>query len=159
MTRWSPLRKFWQRKAKDVDIVPIKSVARHRRARQRGARAAGTHGGSGRRLPHAAVPPLPGHGRLSVSGGAELEQRPTQTIDLTPQRVLPTFTGTIGPDITFFGFPVTPEALATHWVVLEEPPAGYRFYQKTMAAAGRGRRRPTARRTSRTSGSPCRCAC
>jgi hypothetical protein len=34
----------------------------------------------------------------------------------------------IGDDITFFGFPVPPEALKDHWVVLEEPPAGYRFY-------------------------------
>ena len=25
VTRWSPLRKFWQRKANDVDILPIKS--------------------------------------------------------------------------------------------------------------------------------------
>jgi hypothetical protein len=40
----------------------------------------------------------------------------------------PTFTGTIGNDITFFGFALPPEALLDHWVVLEEPPAGYRFY-------------------------------
>lgn len=44
------------------------------------------------------------------------------------RHVDPTFTGTIGPDVTFFGFPVPAEALAHHWVVLEEPPAGYRFY-------------------------------
>jgi len=58
-----------------------------------------------------------------------------QVLDLAPDptqfgRKDPTFTGTIGPDITFFGFPVPPEALANHWVVLEEPPAGYRFYEK-----------------------------
>ena len=47
-----------------------------------------------------------------------------------PQRKDPTFTGTIGDDITFFGFAVAPAALATHWVVLEEPPAGYRFAHK-----------------------------
>jgi hypothetical protein len=45
-----------------------------------------------------------------------------------PDRKDPTFTGTIGDDITFFGFKVPPEDLKTHWVVLEEPPAGYRFY-------------------------------
>ncbi len=44
-----------------------------------------------------------------------------------PKRVDPTFTGTIGPTVTFFGFPVPAAALADHWVVLEEPPAGYRF--------------------------------
>ena len=31
-------------------------------------------------------------------------------------------------NVTFFGFPVAPAALADHWVVLEEPPSGYRFY-------------------------------
>ena len=50
-------------------------------------------------------------------------------------RIAPTFTGTIGADVMFFGFPVAPAALSTHWVVLEEPPAGYRFYQQP--AAGR----------------------
>ncbi|WP_331758660.1 hypothetical protein OG225_41005 (plasmid) [Nocardia sp. NBC_01377] len=44
------------------------------------------------------------------------------------KRVEPTFTGTIGTDVTFFGFPVPASALSNHWVVLEEPPAGYRFY-------------------------------
>lgn len=56
---------------------------------------------------------------------------PNKNDDLTAARILPTFTGTIGKDITFFGFPVKPEVLKTHWVVLEEPPAGYRFNQKT----------------------------
>jgi hypothetical protein len=46
---------------------------------------------------------------------------------------MPTFTGTIGKDVTFFGFPVPPEALANHWVVVEEPPAGYRFFQQETA--------------------------
>jgi hypothetical protein len=40
----------------------------------------------------------------------------------------PTFTGTIGPDVTFFGFAVAPAELGKYWVVLEEPPTGYRFY-------------------------------
>lgn len=54
---------------------------------------------------------------------------PGQPLD-KPRRVDPTFTGTIGADVTFFGFPVPASALANHWVVLEEPPAGYRFYNK-----------------------------
>jgi hypothetical protein len=66
---------------------------------------------------------------------------PDEVLALAPDptqfgRKDPTFTGTIGPDITFFGFPVPPEALATHWVVLEEPPAGYRFYEKPTPAPG-----------------------
>jgi len=55
---------------------------------------------------------------------------PKPSDDLGSDCVPPTFTGTIGTDITFFGFPLPPDALKTHWVVLEEPPAGYRFYQK-----------------------------
>ncbi|MDM0109868.1 hypothetical protein QTH97_33490 [Variovorax sp. J22R24] len=137
VTCWSPLRKFWQRKAKDVDIVPIKTWP--------GTAALGTP---------ALVPPLrtaeavvvfrtPLFRRYPATvvylyPAAQGWTRPDKTIDPTPLRVLPTFTGTIGTDVTFFGFPVKPEALATHWVVLEEPPAGYRFYQKTMTAADAG---------------------
>jgi hypothetical protein len=43
-------------------------------------------------------------------------------------RILPTFQGRIGRDVTFFGFQgVLPEAIAENWVVFEEPPAGFRF--------------------------------
>jgi hypothetical protein len=58
-------------------------------------------------------------------------QPPAENVVLgLPERKDPTFTGTIGDDITFFGFDLPPSALATHWVVLEEPPAGYRFYHQ-----------------------------
>jgi hypothetical protein len=44
-------------------------------------------------------------------------------------RVLPSFQGRIGTDVTFFGFQGFPPAdILRHWVVLEEPPSGYRFY-------------------------------
>jgi hypothetical protein len=52
---------------------------------------------------------------------------PHLALDLN-KRVDPSFTGTIGRDLTFFGFPVKPQELLDYWVVLEEPPAGYRFY-------------------------------
>jgi hypothetical protein len=52
-----------------------------------------------------------------------------------PRRIDSTFTGTIGPDVTFFGFPVPASALLNHWVVLEEPPPGYRFYNDEQAVA------------------------
>lgn len=43
-------------------------------------------------------------------------------------RLLPGFQGRLGEDIRFFGFPgVEGTAVARHWIVLEEPPAGYRF--------------------------------
>jgi hypothetical protein len=137
VTRWSPLRKFWQRKAKDVDILPIKTWP--------GASALGTPAlvpdnrsaeavvvfrtSLFRRYPATVVYLYP-----AAPNWAE----PNQADNLTGQRVLPTFTGTIGKDITFFGFPVAPEALKTHWVVLEEPPAGYRFYQKIMVGPHAG---------------------
>ena len=68
------------------------------------------------------VPPLPGNGRLSVSDRTcRTGSSDAITQDSHALRVLPSFTGTIGPDITFFGFPVSPLFI---WVVLEEPPAG-----------------------------------
>ena len=49
--------------------------------------------------------------------------------------LLPTFQGRIGADVTFFGFQgVDPDAIATSWVVFEEPPAGYRFANDTSLA-------------------------
>ncbi len=62
------------------------------------------------------------------------------------QRVLPSFQGTIAPDTTFFGFDLDPTLGAVHWVVLEEPPHGYRFFNTgptptraaQMASAGDG---------------------
>jgi hypothetical protein len=137
VTRWSPLRKFWQRKSKDVDILPIKSWPN--------AAALGSA---------AVVPP----GRTSeavVAFRTSLFRRYPATVvylfpaaanwkapkpedDMNIGRVLPTFTGTIGPDVTFFGFPLKPEALATHWVVLEEPPAGHRFFHQTKVARNLG---------------------
>jgi hypothetical protein len=137
VTRWSPLRKFWQRKGGEFDIVPIKTWP--------GTSALGS-------------PDLVPAGRAAdavVAFRTPLFRRYPSTVvylypaaanwvapdpndDLTASKVFPTFTGTIGKDITFFGFPVAPSALATHWVVLEEPPAGYRFYQKTVTSAGGG---------------------
>ena len=64
----------------------------------------------------------------------------------TTSRLLPIFQGTIGVDITFFGFDLEPGLAAKHWVVLEEPPHGVRFYNTgptpaksaAMAAASDG---------------------
>ena len=50
-------------------------------------------------------------------------------------KVFPTFTGKVGDDVVFFGFPIEPAALSRHWVVLEEPPSGYRFYTEDPHAA------------------------
>jgi hypothetical protein len=42
-------------------------------------------------------------------------------------RLLPTFQGSIGEDITFFRFDVDPQTARGWWIVLEEPPPGYGF--------------------------------
>jgi hypothetical protein len=46
----------------------------------------------------------------------------------------PVFCGEIEKDLVFFGFPVPPETLKESWVVVEEPPPGYRFDQGRIAA-------------------------
>ncbi|MFI7494379.1 hypothetical protein ACH9D2_06625 [Kocuria sp. M4R2S49] len=50
-------------------------------------------------------------------------------------RILPTFQGRIGADMSFFGFQgVEPERVLTHWIVFEEPPAGFRFANDKSSA-------------------------
>jgi hypothetical protein len=133
VTRWSPLRKFWQRRANDVDILPIKAwpdvvplgnvslVPAGRTAEAVVAFRTPLF----RRYPATVVYLYPAQPNF-------VPPDPKKD-DLNVDRVMPTFTGTIGSDITFFGFALPPEALATHWVVLEEPPAGYRFYHKAVS--------------------------
>ncbi len=49
--------------------------------------------------------------------------------DPAAPHILPSFQGRIGTDVTFFGFQGVPSsAVQTHWIVFEEPPHGYRFY-------------------------------
>jgi hypothetical protein len=58
------------------------------------------------------------------AGAADFTQDP----DPAAVHVLPSFQGRIGTDVTFFGFQgFDPDDVLTHWVVFEEPPAGYRF--------------------------------
>ncbi|MGZ5416237.1 MAG: hypothetical protein ACXWDI_03580 [Nocardioides sp.] len=47
--------------------------------------------------------------------------------DPTVTRVPPVLSGTLDPELVFFGFPLTAVAATAHWLVLEEPPPGYRF--------------------------------
>jgi hypothetical protein len=54
-------------------------------------------------------------------------------------RVLPTFQGRIGADVTFFGFEGFPaEDVEHHWVAVEEPPSGYRFYNPNVVTPPAG---------------------
>ncbi|MEV8097956.1 hypothetical protein [Kitasatospora sp. NPDC085879] len=67
-------------------------------------------------------------------GGVDFDADP----DPAATRVLPAFQGRIGADITFFGFQDLPAGdIASHWVVLEEPPSGYRFFNDAVSPAGR----------------------
>lgn len=67
-----------------------------------------------------------------TTGGA-----PDFGVDPDPAvRILPSFQGRIGRDVSFFGFQgFAPEHVLTHWVVFEEPPAGYRFGNDMSTAA------------------------
>jgi hypothetical protein len=133
VARWSPLRKFWQRAANEMDMLPIKTwpdvdplgsatlVPPGRTVEAVVAFRTSLF----RRYPATVVYLYPAN--------ADFTPAPKPTDDLNADRVKPTFTGMIGTDVTFFGFPIPPEALATHWVVLEEPPAGYRFYHTKVS--------------------------
>ncbi len=126
--RWSPLRKFWQRASGKLDIAPIRDWPQ---AAEFGAAGLAPPGGTGieavvvfrttlfRRYPATVVYLYKDNDWVPPPAG--------QTLVETDKRY-PTFTGTIGPDVTLFGFPLQPQELVNYWVVLEEPPSGYRFY-------------------------------
>ncbi len=48
-------------------------------------------------------------------------------------RIWPNLTGSLHPELVFFGFPLPPSAGRDHWLVLEEPPPGFRFNVATPA--------------------------
>lgn len=55
---------------------------------------------------------------------ADFDQDPDPALP----RILPSFQGRIASDIQFFGFQgFDPDGVVTHWLVFEEPPAGYRW--------------------------------
>ncbi|SEF01877.1 hypothetical protein SAMN05519104_7798 [Rhizobiales bacterium GAS188] len=134
-SRWSPLRKFWQRASGEFDILPIRTWPE---ATALGGAPMAPAGRAAeavvafrtslfRRYPATVVYLYPADPPWTP---------PPASAGLDPNKHKPpTFSGTIGPDITFFGFKLPPEALKTHWVVLEEPPAGYRFYHKAASPA------------------------
>lgn len=128
--RWSPLRKFWQRTGGQFDIHPIRNWP---------ANAA---------LGDAALTPTVLASEAVVLFKTPLFRRYPDTVVYLYQadadwsvpalnapldesrKRFPTFPGRIGPDVAFFAFDVAPADLARYWVVLEEPPAGYRFYSR-----------------------------
>lgn len=147
-TGWTPLRRFWNHNASapdgGMDIRPVCGSS---------PLAAWPDGSPLGDNAHAAValPPTSARNQLVVVFRTELFRRyPATLVFLAPaivsdgkvdwvplpdvdqpvspdSRIEPVLTGTIGPDVTFFGFPVPPGAAADHWVVLEEPPPGIHF--------------------------------
>jgi hypothetical protein len=126
----SPLRKFWQRVDGKFDINSVKAWA----AGDRFGGPSLTAPDAGeeavvvfrtplfKRYPHTAVFMYPDPADPAPWDDSMLDA-------LDPNKcVPPMFTGTIGDDVVFFGFRLSPADFANHWVVLEEPPAGYRFY-------------------------------
>ncbi len=127
---WSPLRKFWQRKSGDCDVDPIRHWSQtdplgalsHSEANPNEEAVILFRTTLFRRYPNTVV-------YLYRDDDAGDWNHPDPDTALDPsRREYPTFTGSIGRDIAFFGFAVAPTAVANYWVVLEEPPAGYRFF-------------------------------
>ena len=153
VTGATPMRQFWSRVSADGtgyddDIVGVHAWPADSElgspAHQTGAAAASPdlvvvmRTPLFRRYPRTLVYLVP----AAITGGD-----PDWTADPdTTQRLLPIFQGTIGADITFIGFNLDPGLAAKHWVVLEEPPHGVRFYNTgptpakstAMAAASDG---------------------
>jgi hypothetical protein len=153
---WTPLRRFWQRIADGgggaafdvrpvLDILtepapgaPIWADASDLGAPAHQASGAGPqlvvllHTELFRRYPATLVYLLPN------PGGTEIWQENVEALPWLP--VWPNLSGAVHPELVFFGFPLPPGAAANHWLVLEEPPPGFRFRvptetERSMTAA------------------------
>jgi hypothetical protein len=145
-TGCTPIRRFWARTdtstgQRSNDVVGLASWP--------SASALGdpTHrppGGAGRELVIAVrgdlllrYPTTLVYLQSAVRPGATAADFDADPADSAP-RVLPGFRGRLGADLAFFGFPGELTALADHWLVFEEPPAGYRFHNDIPTTASTG---------------------
>jgi hypothetical protein len=141
-SRWTPLRRFWQRIniAADEPATDIRSVialdtdlplwpdaselgdVSHLADPENGANLVIVfHTDLFRRYPATVVYLTPNPDGADVWGEVPKVDEPAT------KREYPSFSGTITPELVFFGFGVPPSAGTDHWLVLEEPPPGYRF--------------------------------
>ena len=144
---WTPLRRFWQRiddggSGPAVDIRPVLDILTppspgaaiwtddsilgapgHQRDGAGPRLVILLHTELFRRYPKTLVYLLPN------PGGTETWQRDVEAIATVP--VWPNFSGALDPELVYFGFPLPPEGASNHWLVLEEPPPGYRFKKPT----------------------------
>jgi hypothetical protein len=144
MAGWSPLRRFWQHPVMPapagppVDIAPISDWPQGLPLGDPSHRAGILGGGENlvvvfrtelfRRYPATAVYLV-----SALAGAAPDWTTVPSPSDAGWTPIDPIFTGKIGTDVFFFGFPVASAAAADHWLVLEEPPPGYRFYTQAPA--------------------------
>ncbi len=54
-------------------------------------------------------------------------------VDDPDTHVKPILNGAVEAELVFFGFPLSPQQASSYWLVLEEPPPGYRFRAPTAA--------------------------
>jgi hypothetical protein len=87
-----------------------------------------------RRYPETLVSAVPAH----LDGDGQPDFDPDHAPDDTVARSWPIFQGTITDDVTFFGFDLAADDVRRHWIVLEEPPAGYRFRSDLSGPAADG---------------------
>lgn len=159
-TRWTPLRRFWQRV--DVaagepatDIRPVVALntdlplwpdaselgdLSHLSDPSHGANLVIVlHTELFRRYPATLLYLVPNPGGRDVWGAVPIvDQDPANPALQPAARAYPSFSGTLTPDLVFFGFGVPPSAGFDHWLVLEEPPPGYRFAYKADDASPEG---------------------
>ncbi|WP_049561968.1 hypothetical protein [Nonomuraea sp. SBT364] len=149
-SRWTPLRRFWQRidvegDAVATDLRPVVALDTgqplwpeatglgddtHQSDPERGAELVIVlHTELFRRYPATAVYLAPNPG-----GTGEWSQVP-DVDNAGTLREYAAFSGRLTPDLVFFGFGLPPAAGEDHWLVLEEPPPGYRFRRPSGGGA------------------------
>lgn len=158
-SRWTPLRRFWQRvnvAAGEIatDIRPIVALdtdlplwpeasplgdLSHLADPSHGASLVVVlHTELFRRYPATLVYLVPNAGGADPWVGTPKVDNDSDPGDPPTHRDYPSFSGTLTPDLVFFGFGVPPSAGLDHWLVLEEPPPGYRFAFKPGDASPDG---------------------
>ncbi|ONH60005.1 hypothetical protein CcI49_15000 [Frankia sp. CcI49] len=130
----TPLRQFWSRAAPDGESFLDDIHGVH-------LWPTGSALGSGTHQPPAAA----GADLVIVARTPLFRRYPHTVVYLTPaplaggepdwdaapdlaQRIIPSFQGSITPEIVFFGFDLDPALGGQHWVVFEEPPHGVQFF-------------------------------
>ena len=148
MAGWAPLRRFWQRisddgsKPADLDVVSVldPSLAPNwvegsplgHSSHQRGTTGPMLvlllHTELFREYPHTQVYLARVVAEANRWTTAARRDRPHQAGGPRAHRQP-------HPELVFFGFPKPPSAISDHWLVLEEPPPGYRFRKPTPTEA------------------------